>query len=68
MIVCLCMGISDSEIKKCAKEGATSLELIEESCGAGSCCQACHPEIQLLLEEDSGVSYEEGLSHYQSLK
>jgi len=51
MIICLCVGVSESEVKDCIEKGAISLELIEESCGAGSCCQSCHPELLSLLYE-----------------
>ena len=52
MIVCLCMGSSESEIKECISQGASSIEMIEEACGAGSCCQSCHAEILSLLAAD----------------
>lgn len=62
MIVCLCTGVTESEIKQCIEEqGAHSLETIQEACSAGTCCQSCHPEILSLL-------YEENISDCRSLK
>ena len=56
MIICLCVGVSESEVKECIQKGAISLELIEEACGAGGCCQSCHPELLCLLTEQSSGS------------
>jgi len=55
------MGVSESEIKTCIRHGAHSIELIEEACGAGACCQSCHPEILSLL-------YEENIPDHRSLE
>lgn len=57
MIVCLCVGVSESEVKACMRQGAVSLELIEEACGAGSCCQSCHPELLSLIHEEKLTDY-----------
>jgi bacterioferritin-associated ferredoxin len=53
MIVCLCRGISDREIKLLIRGGARSLEDLRSSCGAGSGCGSCHSQLRTLLAGDA---------------
>lgn len=52
--VCICKGISRATMKKVIREGATSLQEVQQATGAGSgpCGgRRCTPKILGLLEE-----------------
>lgn len=50
MIVCLCEGISDKEVRRCIVAGACSLRQIRKACGAGSGCGLCRPFLRQMIE------------------
>jgi len=52
MIVCHCFCVSDREIRSCAREGATDLADIGRSCGAGTGCGGCRPEIANIVDAE----------------
>ncbi len=52
VIVCLCEGISETEIKRLIKNGAESLEDIEKECGAGGKCGGCLWQLVEILETE----------------
>ncbi|MES2504659.1 MAG: (2Fe-2S)-binding protein [Myxococcota bacterium] len=60
MIVCLCSGSSESEIICHIQNGAYTLELIQEACGAGGGCQSCHLEISSLLADEKSCAMTRG--------
>lgn len=51
MIVCLCKGVSSSEIREVIGFGASSLEEIGSACGAGTDCGSCTFELEDMLKE-----------------
>lgn len=51
MYVCLCKGVSNRTIRRCASEGARTVEEIGRACGAGTVCGSCKPDIRSLLED-----------------
>ena len=51
MIVCHCIGVSDQEIRRTVREGASSVADVAQSCGAGSCCGGCHPALDQIITE-----------------
>lgn len=51
MIVCLCEGVSDREVRSVIRDGALDLEAIGARCGAGTCCGGCVDLLEDLLEE-----------------
>ena len=53
MIVCLCYGISDSQIKKIIKDGATNVETIQKKCPAGQSCGSCVQFLNELINENN---------------
>ena len=53
MIVCHCFGISDREVRRCAREGAQDLTQVEDACGAGAGCGGCRPELVNLLAKEA---------------
>jgi bacterioferritin-associated ferredoxin len=54
MIVCHCYQVSDREIRKCAEAGACSVSEVGRSCGAGTGCGGCRPEIANIVGEQEG--------------
>ena len=53
MIVCLCRAVCDKEIRAVVGCGASSLEEVEQACGAGGDCGACQPDIVALLRQQA---------------
>lgn len=51
MYVCLCKGVSTRTIRRCAEEGARTVEEIGRRCGAGTVCGSCKPDIAGLLAD-----------------
>ncbi len=41
MIVCICRGVSDHQIRRAAAEGATSLECLQFELGVATQCGRC---------------------------
>ena len=51
MVVCLCSGISDREVRRLIREGAGSRSDVESACGAGGGCGGCHPSLDAVIDE-----------------
>jgi bacterioferritin-associated ferredoxin len=49
MIVCQCNGISDREIRRLVREGASSRLEVARACGAGAACGGCLPTIHAII-------------------
>ncbi len=49
MIVCLCKGITDADIRRAIAAGATTVSQLGASCGAGTECGGCRPVLYQLL-------------------
>jgi bacterioferritin-associated ferredoxin len=58
MIVCHCVGATDTTIRKAIARGATSVADIARQTGAGRCCEPCRAEVAEILaaaREDSAA-------------
>jgi len=51
MWVCLCRGVTDSQINDAIEAGARTPGQIGRRCGAGTGCGGCLPELRRLLRE-----------------
>jgi bacterioferritin-associated ferredoxin len=51
MYVCLCMGVSEREIRRAIDAGACSTSEVMVCTGAGTRCGSCRPTIVALVEE-----------------
>lgn len=51
MLVCICKGVSDKDIKKAIHEGATGFRDVSVQLGVGSCCGQCAPYARELITE-----------------
>ncbi|GIX28470.1 (2Fe-2S)-binding protein [Pelomicrobium sp. G1] len=59
MYVCVCNAITDREIRQCVELGAASLEELQETLGAATCCGRCTRTVEEILQEctRSGCPY-----------
>lgn len=56
MIVCLCRGVSDTEIRATIAAGAETVPEIGDACGAGTDCRMCCQSLEALLAERPACS------------
>jgi len=52
MYICICLGITEKEVKEVIKNGASSYEEIKNSLGVGGGCGCCNDFIRRILEEN----------------
>jgi bacterioferritin-associated ferredoxin len=57
MIVCVCAGVSTSDIAAAVAGGACTLQQIQASTDACTCCQACEGCVLETINECSKVSH-----------
>lgn len=64
MYVCICNGITDTQIRKAVAGGATSLEDLHDELGVASQCGSCSDhalglinELQIGQNQDDGLFY-----------
>ena len=51
-VICYCYGITKEEIVDAIKNGATTLEEIQDITGAGTACGRCNGAIENILKEE----------------
>lgn len=49
--VCYCMNVTNGMVKDAVKNGATTLEEVQEITGASTVCGTCLENVQRLVEE-----------------
>jgi bacterioferritin-associated ferredoxin len=49
MYVCVCLAVTDTQIRSCIARGAGTVEEVGDSCGAGTGCGSCHDHIDVFL-------------------
>ena len=57
MYVCVCLAVTESEVRASIEAGATTREVVTKHCRAGGDCGACHGMINQMIEdhlEDQG--------------
>ncbi len=47
--VCYCFNITNGDIREAVKNGAVTLEEVQEKTGAGTACGACLDQIEVLV-------------------
>ena len=52
MIVCVCEGVSDREIREAIDNGSKTLQEIGRSCRAGTDCATCCMTIRQMLNDN----------------
>jgi bacterioferritin-associated ferredoxin len=53
--VCSCHAVSDREIRRLARAGASSPRAVAEACGAGTRCGGCRMTVAAILDEVEAV-------------
>jgi len=61
MIVCVCEGVSDREIRAAIQRGADSLDSLGQSCRAGTDCGRCRQHLKGMLRERVAARSDEQL-------
>lgn len=51
MVVCLCQGVSEKQVREAIVNGATSRKKVTRACGAGAGCGGCHGSIREIIRE-----------------
>ncbi len=51
MYICLCKGITDTQIKESVTNGATSIRQVRRELGVASQCCKCLPEARAIIDE-----------------
>ena len=51
MVVCLCQGVSEKQVREAIANGATTRKKITRACGAGAGCGGCHESIRDIIRE-----------------
>ena len=51
MIVCVCRGLNEAQLRTLIKDGSDSLEGLAAACGAGTSCGSCAETLCCLLDE-----------------
>lgn len=60
MLVCLCSGVRDREIRDAVREGAANRQQVAQACrGAGQGCGTCLPRIDQLIREETLAAAQE---------
>ena len=54
MLVCHCRGISDRQIRRAVKDGATSAREVARETGAGMRCGGCRSNVKAVVNERYG--------------
>lgn len=53
MIICLCEGLSDRDLRKVVRDGATSRWELSVRTGAGRCCGSCRCDLKQIVREET---------------
>lgn len=51
MVVCLCQGVSEKQVREAIADGATTRKKVTRVCGAGAGCGGCHQSIREIIGE-----------------
>lgn len=62
MYVCLCYGVTDSQIRKAIAEGANTRSALRRKLGVGSQCGCCREQVAEMVNE-YGVTQETATNH-----
>jgi len=52
MIICLCEGLSDTDLRSVVRDGATSRFELSLRTGAGRCCGSCRCDLKDIVDEE----------------
>ena len=55
MIVCLCKGVTERDVRSCIRRGANTVEALQGSCEAATDCGTCRSDLQRMLNEQRNL-------------
>lgn len=50
MFVCICLGVTDTEIVNAIDEGHDTVSAINRELGAAGCCGSCMPTVEAIID------------------
>ncbi|HTT04137.1 MAG TPA: bacterioferritin-associated ferredoxin [Steroidobacteraceae bacterium] len=53
MYVCICRGVTDSQIRRAVDAGAASLSQLRQELAVAACCGRCAPMARQIIREHS---------------
>jgi bacterioferritin-associated ferredoxin len=53
MLVCQCNGVSDRQIRKAVRKGATNASQVGMRTGAATCCGGCLDSVKAIIRSES---------------
>jgi len=56
VIICLCRGVSESDIRRVIERGASTPDAVTDACGAGGDCGACAIILADLVAESEAAA------------
>jgi bacterioferritin-associated ferredoxin len=59
VIICICEGVTDREVRERVRRGAVSLDALQQRCGAGGDCGSCRADLRRILRETRSASRSE---------
>lgn len=51
MYVCVCLAVTEAEVRAAIESGATTRDVVTQHCRAGGDCGACHGMIDQMIED-----------------
>ncbi len=51
-VICSCAGVTEEDIIKAVKNGATTFEAVGEATEAGTICGVCEDDVKKIIEEN----------------
>jgi bacterioferritin-associated ferredoxin len=59
--VCICLAVTESDLRACIDDGARTVDEIGDACGAGTGCGSCLDRVDVLLAATRSSSELAGL-------
>ena len=56
MFVCMCIAVTEKEIRDCVRAGARTVEEVGDCSMAGTGCGGCHETIEMILEDAGALN------------
>ncbi len=63
MIICLCEGISDRDVRAAARQGISTVRELSDHCGAGTGCGSCIGDLRQLIDTHAPAEAEATHAH-----
>jgi len=60
--ICLCKGITDTQIKRCINNGAKNIKQVRKELGVASQCCKCLPEARAIIDDALALQHEQKLT------